>query len=67
MPDIRINLIAAQNVVVLAFMTGDLRKGEKFILRRQLRAEGEDNLLRLMQRDDAVEVCHRVEIFAQKA
>ena len=64
---IRVKLIPAQNVVVLALMTGDLCKGKKFVFRYQLRAEGEDNLLCLVQRDDAVEVCHRVEIFAQEA
>ena len=67
MLDIRVKFISAQNVVVLALMTGDLSKGKKFVFRYQLRAEGEDNLLRLVQRDDAVEVCHRVEILAQKA
>ena len=67
MPDIRVKLIAAQNVIAFAFMTGDFRKGEKFVLRHQLRAEGEEDLLRLVQWDDAIEVCHRIEIFAQKA
>mgnify|MGYP000771068630 FL=1 len=42
-------------------------KGKKFVFRYQLRAEGEDNLLRLVQRDDAVEVCHCIEVFAQEA
>lgn len=45
MLDIRVKLISAQNVVVLALMTGDLCKGKKFVFRYQLRAEGEDNLL----------------------
>ena len=67
MLDICVKLIAAQNIVVLALMAGDLREGKKFILRHQLRAEGEDNLLCLVQRDDAVEVCHCIEIFAQEA
>lgn len=31
-PDIRVKLIAAQNVIAFAFMTGDFRKGEKFVL-----------------------------------
>ena len=63
----RVKLIPTQNIVALAFMTGNLCKGKKFVLRYQLRAEGEDNLPRLVQRDDAVEVCHRIEILAQKA
>ena len=63
----RVKLIPAQNIVALAFMTGDLCKGKKFVFRYQLRAEGEEDLLRLVQRDNAVEVCHRIEIFAQKA
>ena len=67
MPDIRVKLIPAQNIVTLALMTGNFRKGKKFILRHQLRAEGEDNLLCLVQRDDTVEVCHCIEVFAQKA
>ena len=62
--DIRVKLISAQNVVVLALVTGDLCKGKKFVFHYQLRAKGEDNLPRLVQRDDAVEVCHRIEIFA---
>ena len=53
---IRVKLIPAQNVVVLALMTGNFRKGKKFVFRYQLRAEGEDDLLRLVQRDNAVEV-----------
>lgn len=52
MLDIRVKLIAAQNVVALALMTGDLCKGKKFVFRYQLRAEGEDDLLCLVQRDD---------------
>ena len=67
MLDICVKLIAAQNIVVLALMAGDLREGKKFILRHQLRAESENNLLRLVQRDDAVEVRHCIEIFAQEA
>jgi hypothetical protein len=63
----RVKLIPAQNIVALAFMTGDLCKGKKFVFRYQLRAEGEDNLLRLVQRDNAVEVCHCIEVFAQEA
>ena len=63
----RVKLISAQNVVVLALMTGNLCKGKKFVFRYQLRAVGEDNLLRLVQRDDAVEVCHCIEVFAQEA
>ena len=66
MLDICVKLIAAQNIVVLALMAGDLCKGKKFVFRYQLRAESENNLLRLVQRDDAVEVCHCIEIFAQK-
>ena len=64
---IRVKFIPAQNIVTITLMTGNFRKGKKFILRPQLRAEGEDNLLCLVQRDDAVEVCHRIEIFAQEA
>ena len=67
MLDIRENLISAQNVVVLALMTGDLGKSKKFSFRYQLRAEGEYNLLCLVQRDATVEICHCIEIFAQKA
>ena len=63
----RVKLIPTQNIVALAFMTGDLGKGKKFVFRYQLRAEGEDNLLRFVQRDDAVEVCHCIEVFAQEA
>ena len=63
----RVKLIPTQNIVALAFMTGDLCKGKKFVFRYQLRAESENNLLRLVQRDDAVEVCHCIEIFAQEA
>ena len=63
----RVKLIPAQNIVALAFMTGNFRKGKKFVCRYQLRAEGEDNLLRLVQRDDAVEVCHCIGVFAQEA
>ena len=67
MLDICVKLIPAQNVVALALMTGNLCKGKKFIFRYQLRAEGKDNLLCLVQRDDTVEICHCIEIFAQKA
>ena len=67
MLDICVKLISAQNIVVLALITGNFRKGKKFVCCYQLRAEGEDNLLRLVQRDDTVEVCHRIEILAQQA
>ena len=63
----RVKLITAQNVVVLALVSCNFRKGKKFILSHQLRAEREDDLLCLVQRDDTVEICHCIEIFAQEA
>lgn len=47
-PDVRVQFILAQNVVALALVAGDLCKGKKFVLRYQLRAEGEEDLLCLV-------------------